>query len=562
MPKFPEQKKIGHILIDRGHITPEQLKDALDEQKMTLEKIGKILIRKGWITEEEFNEALGVQIGFKIFDLANHIIAPEAISLIPRDVALKYKVIPVLKENNILTVAMEDPNNVLIIDELQRITGHTIEAVFSNEFTIRKAHDQYYGGGAIQKIIDSIDKNSIKDAEDIEEMAPIIQIANLIIDEAVKQGASDIHIEPEEKILCVRYRIDGMLHRHVILPKELQPAITSRFKIIAGLDIAEKRAPQDGRFFLKVGTQDIDFRVSTCPTVNGENVVLRILDKRSMTIGLKHLGFLDRDLKILESMIAQPYGILLLTGPTGSGKSTTLYAALQKINQEDVNIMTVEDPVEYQFPQIRQVHVNPKAGLTFAVVLRSFLRQDPDVIMVGEIRDLETAQCAVQAALTGHLILSTLHTNDAPSAFTRLMDMGVEPFLVSSSLLGVVAQRLIRKVCTHCKEEYTPPAGLVQQLGLGEKDPSLQRTFIRAKGCRLCNNSGYKGRGAILEVLRMTPEIQELVLKNASAEEIREMAKKQGMRTLREAALERLFTGVTTIEEVLRVTQTTGEGIS
>lgn len=560
MAKFSEQKKIGHILIDLGHITQEQLKDALEEQKMTQEKLGKVLIRKGWITEEEFNKALGTQIGFKIFDLANHIIAPEAISLIPRDVALKYKVIPVLKENNVLSVAMEDPNNILITDELQRITGHNIEAVFSNEFSIRKAQDQYYGGGAIQKIIDSIDKNSIKDAEDIEEMAPIIQIANLIIDEAVKQGASDIHIEPEEKILCVRYRIDGMLHRHVILPKELQPAIISRFKIIAGLDIAEKRAPQDGRFFLKIGAQDIDFRVSTCPTVNGENVVMRILNKGSMTIGLNHLGFSEVDLKTLESMIAQPYGIVLVTGPTGSGKSTTLYAAIQKVNQEDVNIMTVEDPVEYQFPQIRQVHVNPKAGLTFASVLRSFLRQDPDIIMVGEIRDLETAQCAVQAALTGHLILSTLHTNDAPSAFTRLMDMGVDPFLVSSSLLGVVAQRLIRKVCKHCKEEYTPPAIVVQQLGLKD-NPSAPHKFIKAKGCKLCNNSGYKGRVAIHEMLKMSPEIQELVLKKSSAEEIRDMAKKQGMRTLREAALERLFEGITTIEEVLRVTQTTGETV-
>jgi type IV pilus assembly protein PilB len=550
-----EGKDIGERLVEKGYITFHQLEEALQEQKITGEKLVDILIRRGWVAPEEMNRILGMQAGVSAFDLANYIIDPEVIKLIPQDVAVRYKVIPVFKISNVLTVAMADPTNVFIIDELTRIAGCTIEPVLAEEMAIRKAQDQYYGGaGTIQEILSTLDKSKLKEADKLGEEAPIVRLANILIVEAVQRNASDIHIEPEEKFLGVRYRIDGILHKHTVLPKDLQPAIISRFKIMAGLDIAEKRVAQDGRILMKVGQKEIDFRVSTCPTVWGENIVIRILDKSSMVIGLENLGFSRRELELFQEMITQPYGIVLVTGPTGSGKTTTLYSALQRINREEINIMTVEDPVEYQFPQIRQVQVNPKAGLVFASALRSFLRQDPDVIMVGEIRDLETAEIAVQAALTGHLVFSTLHTNDAPTAFTRLIDMGVEPFLVSSSLLGVLAQRLIRRVCSKCKEEYTPSTSLIKSLGLeGKVEPNIK--FLKGKGCKLCNNSGYKGRTAIFELLRVSPQIQESILKKASAEEIRQIAQNQGMRTLREAALEKLMAGITTPEEVIRVTQ-------
>ncbi len=358
-------------------------------------------------------------------------------------------------------------------------------------------------------------------------------------------------------MLNVRYRIDGMLHRHPILPKDLAAAVTSRFKIMAGLDIAEKRLPQDGRIMMKIGSKDIDFRVSTCPTIHGENIVLRILDKTGLILGLESLGFPQKTLGTFKELISSPYGIILVTGPTGSGKTTTLYSGLQLLNKEDVNIMTVEDPVEYQFPGMRQVHVNVLAGLTFASALRSFLRQDPDIVMVGEIRDLETAEIAVQAALTGHLVFSTLHTNDSPSAFTRLMNMGVEPFLISSSLLGVLAQRLLRRVCEKCKDYYIPSESLLKDMGLEDKIGGNVK-FTKGKGCKVCSQSGYKGRIGIYELLRVTPEIQEAVLRKVSADEIRELAVSQGMITLRNAALEKLLLGVTTPEEVMRVTLESG----
>jgi len=552
---MPEEKKLGEILIEEGYITFHQLEKALEEQKITKERLGEILVRKGWITREELNRVLASKIGVSTFSLANYIIPQEIIKLIPQDIALKYKVIPVFKVGDTLTVAMADPTNVFIIDELARITKCNIEPVLADEMEIRKAQDQYYGERTIHEVISSIDKEKLKESVKLEEEAPIVKLVNILIDDAVKRNASDIHIEPEEKLVEVRFRIDGILHHYTSLPKFLQAAVISRIKIMAGLDIAERRLPQDGRIIMKIGNREIDFRVSTCPTIHGENVVLRILDKSSMVLGLENLGFPPTELKVFEELIQQPYGIILVTGPTGSGKTTTLYSALQRINREDINIMTVEDPVEYQFPRIRQVQVNPKAGLTFASALRSFLRQDPDVIMVGEIRDLETAEIAVQAALTGHLVLSTLHTNDAPTAFTRLIEMGVEPFLVSSSILGVLAQRLIRKVCTKCKEEYSPSLELLKTLGIEDKVSSSVK-FMRGKGCKVCNKSGYKGRTGIYELLKSTPEIQELVLKKASADEIREVARSQGMKTLREAAIDKLLQGITTPEEVVRVTQT------
>ncbi|MFA6217402.1 MAG: ATPase, T2SS/T4P/T4SS family [Candidatus Omnitrophota bacterium] len=552
-------KQLGEILIERGLITPVQLKEALDQQKFSTEKIGEILLKNGLVSQEELERALASQSGIAKFNLAGYIIEPDVIKIIPEEFSRKYKLIPVFIVENTLTVAMQDPKNVFVIDELQRITKLNVEPVLAEELDIRKAQDQYYGGSAfnLQQIIASIDKDKLVDGEKLGEEAPIIKIVNHLIVQAVQMKASDIHIEPEDKLLNVRYRIDGILRHQPSLPRDLAGAIISRFKIMSNLDIAEKRLPQDGRIMMKIGSKNIDFRVSTCPTVHGENVVLRILDKTGLVLGLESLGFPSREMSLFKEILSSPYGIVLVTGPTGSGKTTTLYSSMQMLNKEDVNIMTVEDPVEYQFQGMRQVQVNPIAGLTFASALRSFLRQDPDIVMVGEIRDKETAEIAVQAALTGHLVFSTLHTNDSASSFTRLIDMGVEPFLVSSSLLGILAQRLVRRVCEKCKEYYAPAPELLKSLGLEEKI-GKDIKFSRGRGCQICNKTGYKGRIGIYELLKMSPGIQQMVLTRSSAEVIREVAVKEGLTTLRKAALDKLILGVTTTEEVFRVTLESG----
>lgn len=547
-------KKIGEMLIEEGLITQTLVNEALQEQKLTGEKLGEILIKKGLISPEELERCLIKQRGIAHFDLSNYIIEPDIVKLIPEEFAQKYKLVPVFLVENTLTVAMADPSNVFIIDELQRITKLIIEPVTAPELEIKRSLDQYYGGSStLQEIVSGIDKGKLAEGEKLGEEAPIIKIVNYLIMQAVQLKASDIHIEPEEKYLTVRYRVDGLLRRQSPLPKDLAGAVISRFKIMAGLDISEKRLPQDGRILMRIGSKDIDFRVSTCPTVHGENVVLRILDKSGLLLGLESLGFAARELTLFQELLLSPYGIILVTGPTGSGKTTTLYSALQILNREGVNIMTVEDPVEYQFPGIRQVHVNVRAGLTFATALRSFLRQDPNIIMVGEIRDRETAEIAVQAALTGHLVLSTLHTNDSASAFTRLIDMQVEPFLVSSSILGTLAQRLIRKICEKCRENYHPDDETLRNLGL-EAQIGKNIQFNRGRGCKLCNSSGYRGRIGIYELLKISPAIQGLVLKRSSADDIRAAAVKEGLSTLRAGALEKLLLGLTTPEEVARVT--------
>lgn len=548
------RKRIGEILLEQHLISQQQLDDALAEQKVTGEKLGDCLIRKGLVSREEIEHCLALQSGVSSFNLSSYIIEPDVVKLIPEAFARKYNVMPIFLTENTLTVATVDPSNVFIIDELQRITKLIVEPVLAQELDIKKTHDQYYGGsGTLQEIVSSIDKSKLAEGEKMGEEAPIIKIVNYLIVQAVQLKASDIHIEPEDKLLNVRYRIDGILHRQPPLPRDLSAAIISRFKIMAGLDIAEKRLPQDGRILMRIGNKDIDFRVSTCPTIHGENVVLRILDKSGLVLGLENLGFTERELNLFKEILVAPYGIILVTGPTGSGKTTTLYSSLALLNKDDVNIMTVEDPVEYEFGGMRQVHVNIKAGLTFASTLRSFLRQDPNIIMVGEIRDKETAEIAVQAALTGHLVLSTLHTNDSPSAFTRLIDMGVEPFLVSSSLLGVLAQRLIRKVCDRCKEFFSPTEEVLRSMGLDDKIGKNIK-FAHGKGCKLCNQSGYKGRIGIYELLKVTPAIQNTVLKKVSADDIRAVAVKEGLKTLRDAAIDKLLLGVTTTEEVIRVT--------
>ena len=547
-------KKIGEILIEQGFISMEQLREALEEQKLTGEKVGEILVKKGVVGQEEIELALSKQKGIARFDLSNYIIEPSLFKLIPEDFARKYKLLPVFLIENTLTVAMADPTNVFIIDELQRLTKLMVEPVLAQELEIKKSQDQYYGGsGTLLEIVASIDRSKLSEGEKLGEEAPIIKIVNYLIMQAVQLKASDIHIEPEEKTLNIRYRVDGLLRRQSPLPKDLSGAVISRFKIMSGLDISEKRLPQDGRIIMKIGNKDIDFRVSTCPTIHGENVVLRILDKSGVVLGLETLGFPAKELGMFQEMIHSPYGIILVTGPTGSGKTTTIYSALQILNKETVNIMTVEDPVEYQFPGIRQVPVNVKTGLTFAAALRSFLRQDPNIIMLGEIRDHETAEIAIQAALTGHLVLSTLHTNDSSSAFSRLIDMGIEPFLVSSSILGVMAQRLIRRVCERCKESYAPSEEALRNIGLADKI-GQNITFNKGIGCKLCNSSGYKGRLGIYEILKVSPKVQETVLKRSSADDIRAIAIKEGLSTLRDAALQKLLAGLTTPEEVMRVT--------
>ena len=552
-------KKIGEMLVEQGLLLESQLEEVLREQKQTGEKIGEILVRKGWLSRDERERCLTMQSGVDTFNLSGYLISPEVVKLVPEDFARKYKLIPVFLIENTLTVAMADPNNVQVIDELQRMTKLVIDPVFSEELEIRKAQDQCFGGiSSLDEIIASIDKTKLAEQEKQGEDAPIIKIVNYIIFQAVQFRASDIHIEPEKRILNIRYRVDGMLRRHYSLPMDLAGAIISRIKIMSGLDIADKRLPQDGRIMMKIGNRDIDFRVSTCPTVYGENVVLRILDKSSLIISLELLGFPARESRLFQELITSPYGIILVTGPTGSGKTTTLYSALQVLNKENVNIMTVEDPVEYQFPGVRQVHVNPRAGLTFSVALRSFLRQDPNILMVGEIRDRETAEITVQSALTGHLVFSTLHTNDAPTAFTRLINMGIEPFLISSSLLGVLAQRLARTVCEKCKESYVPSDEVLKNLGLEDKIGKGIK-FNRGKGCQHCNKSGYRGRIGVYEFLKMSPAIQDLILKKAAADEIRSQAIKEGMVTLRKAAIEKLVLGFTTVEEVIRITLEAGE---
>ena len=549
------EKKVEDILLEEGLLSQEQLKEALEESRVSNQKLERILTSKGWVKEEDINRVMASFAGVKTVNLDNYLIEPGVISTVPQESAHKYKLIPIYKTDKTLGVAMVNPTNVFIIDELQRKTNLLIEPFMASEAEIDRAITQYYGtASTVREIIASIDEKKLMEGEKLGEEAPIIKLVNLIIIQAVQERASDIHVEPEEKYLGLRYRIDGILHRRSSLPKLLQPAVMSRIKILAGLDIAEKRIPQDGRILMRVGNKEYDFRVSSNPVSHGENFVLRILDKSTLAFELETLGLDPFGLGRVKELTAKNYGIILVTGPTGSGKTTTLYCVLQKLNKETVNILTVEDPIEYELPLIRQTQVNPKAGLLFSSAMRAFLRQDPNIIMVGEIRDQETAELAVQAALTGHLVFSTLHTNDAPTSFNRLIDMGVEPFLITSSILGIIAQRLMRRVCEQCKEPYTATKANLEGLGL-RNEVGQDIKFYQGKGCALCSQTGYKGRVGIYEVLKTSPKIQELVLHKATADEVRKVAVEEGMKTLRQLAIEKLLAGLTTIEEVIRVTQ-------
>jgi len=489
-------------------------------------------------------------------NLEDYVIDAELTRLIPESIANKYKVVPLFKIMDTLTVGMADPSDIQALDHVRRISkAGSVDPVLVSSKSIEKVLDFYYGqGNSVEEIVKSIEKKKMPADKgflmESAEEPPVIKLVNILISEAVKDRVSDIHIEPEMEALRVRYRIDGILHEVHSLPKKLQNAVISRVKILAEMDIAESRRPQDGKISLKLENKDLDIRVSTFPTVHGENVVMRLLDRSSILLGLKDLGFSKDNLEIFSRMILQPNGIILVTGPTGSGKTTTLYSALSTISSMEKNIITIEDPVEYELPLIRQTQVNPKADITFANGLRSILRQDPDVIMVGEIRDKETAEVAIQASLTGHLVFSTLHTNDASSSLTRLIDMGLEPFLISSSLILVVAQRLVRQICPKCKEEYSPTPAALEDLGL-----DIKAKFFRGKGCPLCKNTGFSGRIGIFEVLVLNETIRKMVEEKNSADAIKKKAVELGMKTLREDGLEKAKAGLTTIEEILRATE-------
>ena len=559
-----KKKRIGDILIEAGFISDEQLKEGLEKQKETDNRLGEVLKNLGFIKEEDVVEALEYQLGIPQVDLKERIIDPEVTKEISHSMAEKHKAIPIEKGSNTLTVAMADPLDVMAIDDIRLKTGYEVDPVIALESEIDRALKQHFGSkDLVDKFVQDMDDpeiETVNQEEDIEELkkmvdeAPVVKLANNIIRDGVEMEASDIHIEPLESEVRVRYRIDGILHTEMNVPKNIHSALVSRMKIMADLDIAERRVPQDGRIQIIVNGKKIDLRVSTLPTVRGEKIVLRILDKSNLMLDLDQLGFSPNHKIIFKQMIEQPHGMFLITGPTGSGKTTTLYSALSTLDNSDENIITVEDPVEYRLEGINQVQTNPKAGLTFATGLRSILRQDPDTIMVGEIRDKETAEMAVHSALTGHLVFSTLHTNHAAGAVARLIDMGVEPFLVASSVSGVMAQRLVRTICPNCKvkesDSLVDPE-LEDYLGVGRDSIEL----YKGVGCRECNGTGYRGRTAVHEILELTSTIKELIVEGASAEKIEEAAKNEGMDTLESSSLRKVSKGLTTIEEAKRVTK-------
>lgn len=545
------------LLVQKGIINPEQLAKAKEEVNKTGIPIEKALEKLGFISEVGIAEIMAEAIGVAFMDLTDYLIDPEVIKFVPEAVAKKYKAVPLFKIGDSLTVAMADPLNVDAIDELRaKSKAGAIDPVLSIPDMIQKVIDQYYGAqGSIKELMQELTKEKLEEKlkkarslTEISEEGSVIKLVNLIIMQAVKDRASDIHIEPEEGNVLIRYRVDGVLHEAQLIPKHLQNVLASRVKVMADMDIAETRNPQDGRIRLKMENKDLDLRVSSFPTIYGENIVLRILDKSSVLLGLRELGFSEEDLKDFNKVIRRPNGIILVTGPTGSGKTTTLYATLSTINSPEKNIITIEDPVEYEIPLIRQTQVNPKAGLTFANGLRSILRQDPDIIMVGEVRDRETAEIAIQASLTGHLVFSTLHTNDASSALTRLIDMGIEPFLISSSIIAILAQRLVRVICPNCKEKYTPSDEMLDDLKLTGKFD-----FYRGKGCNKCKGAGFLGRTSTYELLLMNEEIKNMVMAKMPANELKKKAIGLGMHTLFDDGMHKVKNGITTIEEVLRV---------
>lgn len=525
-----------------------------------------VLIEQGFVREEDLFDFLHTRYGVPSISLEDAELDPKLVELLGADLIRRYLVVPVRKVGSTLYVAMVDPFDVALIDDLKFHTGLHIEALVAPESQIRRAIERFFNPtealvetirvdlGEGMEVVKPQETFDLSEAEKTSEEAPVVKLVNTILADAISKDASDIHIEPYEKFMRVRYRIDGVLYEVMKLPMRVRNAVVSRLKIMAQLDIAERRLPQDGRFMVRMGGREIDFRVSVIPVQYGEKVVLRLLDKGRVQYELSGLGLEEDDIQKLQRAIRKPYGMILVTGPTGSGKSTTLYTVLAELNQPSVNICTVEDPIEISLPGVNQVQVHEQIGLTFASCLRAFLRQDPDIIMVGEIRDRETAEIAIRAALTGHLVLSTLHTNDAPSSMTRLLDMGVEPFLVSSSVVLVIAQRLVRTICPHCKEPVEIPLESLMELGVREEDIQDGFRAYRGKGCSKCDYRGYKGRTAIFEMMEVDEGIRELVLRRAPATEIKRQALSGGMRTLRDSGILKVKRGITTVEEVLRVT--------
>ncbi|HEY5906838.1 MAG TPA: type IV-A pilus assembly ATPase PilB [Vicinamibacteria bacterium] len=600
--------KLGELLLKENMVTPQQLQEALTHQKMNGGKLGKAFVTLGYVKDEEITSLLSRQYGVPSINLDHFEVDPAIIKIIPAETARKYQILPLSRSGATLTIAMADPTNVFAMDDIKFMTGYNVEPVVASETSLEDAIEKYYGstrslelrresgggggGGSLKDTLDApgltvddmasvglseVDLDSMSDAEaDVEQVkeaddeidlgnlsksadaAPVVKLVNVLLVDSLKRGASDIHIEPYEKEFRVRFRIDGILYNVMALPMKLKDPLTSRIKIMAKLDIAEKRLPQDGRIKIKMKiedrSRDLDFRVSCLPTLWGEKIVMRLLDKSKLMLDMTKLGFEPHSLERFKKAIAKPYGIVLVTGPTGSGKTNTLYSAISSLNKPDTNIMTAEDPVEFNLMGINQVQIRDNIGLNFASALRSFLRQDPNIILVGEIRDYETAEIAVKASLTGHLVLSTLHTNDAPSTVSRLVNMGIEPFLVGTAVNLIQAQRLIRRICANCKIEITDmPTKTLIDLGMAPEQVGSFKLY-KGKGCGTCNGTGYKGRVGLYEVMEISEGIRDLVMVGATAVEIKRKALEEGMLTLRMSGLEKIKAGVTTIEEVLRET--------
>ena len=555
-------KQLGEILLDGGLVTRDQLDSAVAEQKRLGRSLGRVLVDQGVLTEAQLVASLAAQIGMRFVDLSDLQVDGSALARVPGAVARRHTAIPIGYEDGKLVVAMADPANVFAIDDIRSIAakgGHIdVKPVVATRNDVIAAIDRYYrAGDELDDLSTEMDmaeeEEDLSKVREITEDAPIVRYVNLLITQAIQDRASDIHLEPTETDLRVRYRIDGVLHEVMRSPRAIQSGVISRLKIMADINIAERRIPQDGRLSVSAHGKKVDLRVATLPTVWGEKVVMRILDNSTARMDLEDLGFSPYNFKIFEKSYLKPYGMILVTGPTGSGKSTTLYATLNVVNKPEVNIITVEDPVEYRLPGVNQVQVNPKAGLNFASALRSILRSDPDIVLIGEIRDHETAQIAIEASLTGHLVLSTLHTNNAPSAITRLTEMGIEPFLVGSALDCVLAQRLARRLCSKCKEPYEPTREQLDSMGYRPRDDDPDPTFFRPVGCSTCAKTGYKGRLALHEVMAMDDEIERLTVERASATTIAAVAMDHGMRILREDGLLKASQGITSLDEIFRV---------
>jgi general secretion pathway protein E len=561
----PVRKSLGDILIERGKLDAAALDRALRLQNGSGEKLGALLVTLGIVAQRDVAEALSAQLSLPLVDASGYPEFPILEERVSARFLRESRALPVREDETELALAMADPTDTYTIGAFEMVTGRAVRPLVAIPTELEAALERLYGSGksAQSQIIGDIETRvdelafdaDVQQLKDLASEAPVIRLVSLLITNALETRASDIHVEPFENRLNVRYRIDGVLHDVESPPKRLSAAVISRIKIMANLDIAERRLPQDGRIRLRVQGKEIDLRVSTVPTMHGESVVMRILDKGGVALDFARLGFEDDTLKTFLDVLLQPHGILLVTGPTGSGKTTTLYTALDRLNQPDVKILTVEDPVEYQMAGINQIQVKPQIDLTFANALRSIVRQDPDVIMIGEIRDLETAQIAVQSALTGHLVLSTVHTNDAPSTMNRLLDMGVEDYLLTSTIIGILAQRLVRTLCPHCKEAYVALPEIVEQIHLRKFTQDKDITLWHAKGCKHCAHTGYVGRISILEMLPITDSLRSMVMKHATATELRAEAVREGMLTMYEDGLRKALRGVTTFEEVLRVTR-------